>query len=120
MYIMFIISTVNDMRRTQQGLYHFPKLNNANDIKENLCKVFAAQVKPAIDPDEDEVGFLFGANFEEEMSHMKEDIQDFQESIAKVVRQYRDQSQPLEVRVKDVYVMALREHGISIPVLQIS
>lgn len=116
--VVFIVSTLNDMARVDRGLYHFPKLQMSSHIKTALTPMFNSKIDVAIDTDGDIVGFLLTDKFAE-VSHesLEEAIAAKMKEIVHVVQSAKDAHQKLEVRVKDVYAMNLRDMGITIPSL---
>ncbi|MFA7275993.1 MAG: hypothetical protein WC043_04255 [Pseudobdellovibrionaceae bacterium] len=116
--MVFIVSTLNDMKRVEQGLYHYPKLENAPQIRKAIAQAFSGEIDAAIDTNNDHVAYLVRDEVAgDDPDKLKSAVEGRMSILADAVRAVKAPQQPLEVRVKDVYTMALRDMDIWVPVL---
>jgi hypothetical protein len=114
--VVYIVSTLNDFNRTLEGLYHYPKLENAGKIRKTPSQVFNQDVAYAIDPDNDHVAYLVSVDHSYASPQKLEgDVVETCKTIADLVKSAKSLTQELEVRVKDVYGMGLRDMGVQTP-----
>lgn len=109
--LIFTIATLCHNNRLDRGLYHYPKLRNADDILANVQDAYKYD-GAGIDPDNDVVGFHVEAKVDfDHVQQLSDGVQQIVDDLAQRVQQAADPKQAVWIGLKDFYHCEMDRFG---------
>jgi hypothetical protein len=109
--LMFTIATLPHNNRLKHGLYHYPKMRNADAVIDAVSDKYKFDGR-GIDTDEDTVGFHVEAQVDfEHVQQLSDGVQQIVDDITGRVSGAADPTQAIWIGLKDVYHCEMDRFG---------